>query len=112
MIISKGSETVEVPDVKNLSKNEAKQLIEESELKVKIKEAYNDEITKGKVISQSISAGQKVERGTVITIKVSKGTKSKPDTDKPATNNNNSTPNNNNKGNSGSDGDWDLQPGF
>lgn len=38
-----------------------------------IEEAYDDSVTEGHVISQSIRAGEKVEEWTVITIQVSKG---------------------------------------
>ena len=66
---------VEVPDLSNLTEEEAIQLIEESRLTVgEISEEYSGRVEVGLVISQSPRAGREVERGTSIELTISLGT--------------------------------------
>lgn len=71
--ISQGVEAVTVPDVSTTYKSEeqAKQML--ADFNVSVTTAYHEQIPAGIVTGQSIEAGKKVEKGTAITITVSKG---------------------------------------
>ena len=58
-----------------MEKEDAKVVLKELGLKVKVKYSYDTKIEKGKVCKQSIEKGKKVENGTKIVIVVSKGKK-------------------------------------
>ena len=62
-----------VPDVGGIAQTEAIQILESQQFEVKIEEDYSETIAAGYVISQSITAGEEVELGTIITITVSLG---------------------------------------
>ena len=69
-----GGSDVEVPDFRNLTLDEAIQLIEESRLTVgEITEEYSRRVEEGLVISHSPRAGREVERGTPIDLAISLG---------------------------------------
>ena len=68
-------EKVELIYVVGLKKEEAIKQLEELGLTVSITEDYNETIEKDKVISQMTEKGTKVNKGTVIEILVSRGTK-------------------------------------
>ena len=69
-----GASEVEVPDLSNLTQDEAISLIEESRLTVgEITEEYSRRVEAGLVISQSLRAGREVERGTSIDLTISLG---------------------------------------
>jgi beta-lactam-binding protein with PASTA domain len=61
-----------VPNLVNSSLSDAKTMIKNKELSIKVTE-INDDTKKGYVISQDISEGEKVKKDTVINIKVSLG---------------------------------------
>ena len=65
-----------VPDVSGMTADDAKAAITKANLGFDSTAAYNDSIGKGLVISQSISAGAKVNQGTTISVTVSLGPKS------------------------------------
>lgn len=64
---------VSVPDVVGRQSAIAKQILEESNLRVNLAEAYDAEVPEGQVISQYPEAGSKVKEQRTITIYVSKG---------------------------------------
>ncbi len=69
-------ETVAVPTVIGLSQAEATKLLDEKGIVVtSTSQEYSDDVASGKVISQSISAGQEVAKNTSITLTISKGKK-------------------------------------
>ncbi|MGN1267239.1 MAG: PASTA domain-containing protein, partial [Dorea sp.] len=76
MQVSKGKEKIEVPNVVGKSDTDAQSILNADGLKVnKVTYDYDDSVAKGKVVSQSINPGKKVETGTKIDIVVSKGPK-------------------------------------
>ncbi len=76
--VSKGQDLVEVPNVLNRSVDEARNLINQAHLEMDdIKHQHHDTVPKDHVISQSIEAGQSVERLTKITLTVSQGPEKK-----------------------------------
>lgn len=69
--VSQGSESVKVPNVKGQSEADAKSAL--SNFTVTTSTEHSDSVAAGNVISQSIDAGQYVDKGTAITIVVSSG---------------------------------------
>ncbi len=71
--ISQGKEAVTVPDVKNTYKSEeqAKEVLKD--FAVSVNETYHESIPAGIVTDQSLAPGSKAEKGSAITITVSKG---------------------------------------
>ena len=69
--VSQGSESVKVPNVKGMSESDAKKAL--SDFTVTTSTEYSDSVAAGNVISQSIDAGQYVDKGASITIVVSSG---------------------------------------
>ena len=67
--------TVSVPDVKGLPNDAAQQTLQEAGLGVDTSNAYSDKVDEGVVMGQSVAAGTKVNKGTVVTIKLSLGPK-------------------------------------
>lgn len=77
IVISLGSEMVEVPDLKELSEEDAKLSLEQSGLGLgEVRNEASDTVITGAVIKQSISKGTKVNPGTVVDIYVSTGPES------------------------------------
>ena len=80
VVISSGTsvEQVTVPDFTGKTEEEAKVVIEEEGLTIgTVAEEDSDTVDKGKVISQSPSAGGVVEKGTAVDLKISLGKKIK-----------------------------------
>ncbi|MBQ6575991.1 MAG: Stk1 family PASTA domain-containing Ser/Thr kinase [Lachnospiraceae bacterium] len=80
VVISSGTsvEQVTVPDFTDMTEEEAKVVIEEEGLSIgTVAEEDSDTVDKGKVISQSPSAGGVVEKGTSVDLKISLGKKIK-----------------------------------
>ncbi len=73
LVISKGPEMVQVPNVQYVSKEEAIKLLEAAGLKAEVTEEYSSEVAEGLVISQSLEADAKAAKGSVVTIAVSLG---------------------------------------
>ena len=69
----KGTKTVEVPDVSNMSEEDATKKLEKLGLEVKIEERNDDEIEDGNVIKTSPRAGKSIKTDSTIIIYVSKG---------------------------------------
>ncbi len=74
--ISQGGEPITVADVSNTYKSEEQALIELAGLDVTVERVFSTERPEGVVLSQSVPAGTIVERGSAITITVSKGPQS------------------------------------
>lgn len=74
LVVSKGS-PVEVSDVTGAELAEAKSVLEQAGLKVKVAErtVTSDEFAKGQVAAQSPEAGSEAEQGDTVTLTVSKG---------------------------------------
>ncbi len=73
LTVSAGKEGVKVTDVSGKSLAEATALLEKEGFQVSKNEAPSDTVEKGYVISQSPEAGEKVPRGTAVTLEVSSG---------------------------------------
>lgn len=73
--VSTGPEagTVVVPDVLNMEKDKAVELLEQEDLEAKIIEDFSDSYDEGRVSGQGVKAGSTVPKGYIITITVSKG---------------------------------------
>lgn len=71
--ISKGPETVQIPDVYNKPATEATATLDQAGLKVTINEEFNDSIAAGVVIRTTPPAGTPVNKGSKVTVVVSKG---------------------------------------
>lgn len=69
--VSQGSESIKVPNVKGLTEANAKSAL--SDFTVTTSTEHSDSVASGNVISQSIDAGQYVDKGTAITIVISSG---------------------------------------
>lgn len=73
VVVSLGEKYTIVPKVVGCTFEEAKQKIEQTNLKYRIVEVYNDEVEKNIVIEQSIEANSQVEKNTEVSITVSLG---------------------------------------
>lgn len=84
--VSEGKNTreIEIPDVENMKKQNAVEMLEGLGFKTKIKESFSSAIEKGNVISQSIEAGTTVTAGTVIELEISKGEDTEKETEEKA----------------------------
>lgn len=75
LVISDGEETVVVPDVVYLSKEEAREQLEELGLKVEVTTQNSSRVAEGCVISQSEVANEEIAKGTTVKLVVSLGAK-------------------------------------
>ena len=73
VVVSKGQKIVEVPKVVGEEKNKAIQTLEALEIKVEVKEEFNNKLQAGYVISQDKEEKTKIKAGETVTITVSKG---------------------------------------
>lgn len=73
IVISKGIEEADVPDVVGKTPDEAKTLLTAAGFVVEEDEEYDDEVEAGKIISQTPSGATKAAKGSTVTIVVSKG---------------------------------------
>jgi eukaryotic-like serine/threonine-protein kinase len=72
LLVSSGPEQIEVPDVTGLSRDSAEQLLTDKGLEPAVQETESDK-PENEVISQSPAGGEQVDRGSRVTITVSKG---------------------------------------
>ena len=77
---------IKVPSVKGLTKSNAINKLESAGLGYSFVYKYSNDVEKGKVITQSITAGSEVSEGTTVTVTLSNGAK-------PSASNNNSSSN-------------------
>lgn len=76
VMLSKGRETFQVPDVRNKPEAEAREELAAAGIEVvSTSSDYADDIPEGNVISQSLTPGKTVEKGTQITLVISLGRK-------------------------------------
>lgn len=73
LVVSKGPERVEVPDVVGRTEDEAKKLITEAGLEPEVRSEVSKDVEAGRVISQDPPKGRNVERGSTVVITVSSG---------------------------------------
>ena len=75
IIISNGKEVeeVEVPNLVGKSESKAADLLEKAGLSGKVSHANSDEVKKGQVISQDVSVGSSVEKGSTVGYVISDG---------------------------------------
>jgi serine/threonine-protein kinase len=73
-VVSKGPERYEVPQLANMTLDQARQAVSAVSLGVRVAdEVYHEHIAKGHVISQDVAPGEKVRRGTEVSLVVSLG---------------------------------------
>lgn len=75
VILSKGPMPVSMPDVVNLTKEEASKAFAEAKLVPNYSEDFNDKVEKGKIISASVQKGAQLHWGDKLDVVVSKGPK-------------------------------------
>ena len=74
VVVSRGIEQVEVPEVVGAMAEDAEAALADAKLAVESSTTYSDEVpTAGEVISQSVEAGSTVDKGTVVELVVSRG---------------------------------------
>lgn len=67
-------DSVPVPPLKGLSKDEAQKVLEENSLKLgSVEEEFNEDVEEGKVIYSNPDGGYSVKRGTAVKLIISKG---------------------------------------
>jgi beta-lactam-binding protein with PASTA domain/tRNA A-37 threonylcarbamoyl transferase component Bud32 len=71
--VSSGPGQAAIPSVVGLSQNEAEKQLQDAGFKTKVAEEFSDTVKKGEVISTTPAVGTLVERGTTVTMTVSKG---------------------------------------
>lgn len=82
IVISKGPEGISMPDLLGMDYEDAKELLEESGLKLgKVTKEYSSEYEKNQVMEQSVDAEENVEEGTKINLVISKGPEKAGDTE-------------------------------
>lgn len=79
LVISKGSEPIQMPNVVGMSRKKAKNKLKKLGLKVIERENHSDTVPEGYVMYQSVNAGGDVMLGEEVEIEISKG----PQEDKP-----------------------------
>lgn len=84
LTVSKGAEKISVPKVTGKSLSKAKEILKKKKLKYKTKKEYSSYTAAGNIMKQSVKAGKKVEKGTVVVLTVSKGKKPAPKAPVPA----------------------------
>ena len=79
IVISLGEkeEQATVPELRNKTESDAEAALKDAGLNGSASEEYSDDVAAGKVISQSIDSGSKVEKGTTVSYVVSKGPETK-----------------------------------
>jgi beta-lactam-binding protein with PASTA domain/predicted Ser/Thr protein kinase len=72
LFISSGPPLVQVPNVVGQDKNDARQQLEEAGFSVRVEQTFSD-APKNEVVAQAPSAGASVDKGSQVTLTVSKG---------------------------------------
>ena len=72
-VINTESSQVDAPDCEGKTQEEAIELLEKAGLKYKITEKEDSSVKAGNVISQKPAAGTKMDKGTIVTLTISKG---------------------------------------
>ncbi len=71
--VSMGREKVQVPGVEFMEAQAARDTLEAAGLTVETREEYSGTVEVGKVISQSVAADEMAEKGTLVTLTISRG---------------------------------------
>ncbi len=77
IVVSLGIEQATVPELRNKTASAAESALADAGLSGSASEEYSDSVPEGKVISQSIDSGQKVDKGTTVSYVVSRGPETK-----------------------------------
>ena len=77
IVVSLGSEPATVPNLKGQTASAAQTALANAGLNGSSSEEYSDSVPSGQVISQSIEAGKKVDKGTTVEYVVSRGPETK-----------------------------------
>lgn len=77
LTVSSGIDSVDVPSVVGKSQSSAKRTLESAGFKVEVDTDYSDDVDKDDVISQDPEGGEKVAKGSTVTIVVSEGPEAK-----------------------------------
>ena len=72
IVVSKGIEQITLPDVINISAEDAKNTLEKLGFSVAVEEQFSKTITKGNIVSQSVLAGKQADKGSTIKLIISK----------------------------------------
>ncbi len=73
IVISKGPELVQIPELLYMQKDQAVQKLQKAGLSVQLETAYSNQAAAGLVIEQSVEAGKKVAKGSGVTLVISLG---------------------------------------
>ncbi len=85
IVVSKGSNQVSVPSLTNYTQSEASRQLSNMGLSLgSVSSDYSDSIRKGYVMSQSVSEGTRVKRGTSVNIVISLGPEQKESENEPS----------------------------
>lgn len=95
IVISKGPEMVQIPDLKYMTQEQAVKKLQKAGLQAEAATAYSEQAAAGLVLSQSAEAGTKAAKGSSVTITVSLGKQ-------PVQQSSGNTGNTGNSGNAGS----------
>ena len=69
-----GGEEIEAPDFKGMTMQQAQDMAEQMDIKVKEgEEVISDEVDKGLIVSQTPEPGQTIKTGSTVTVNISKG---------------------------------------
>jgi eukaryotic-like serine/threonine-protein kinase len=73
VVVSRGPQLVQVPNVRRLPQAEAESLMGKGNLEVEIQRDFHPRIAEGRVIDQNPAAGNTIEAGKVVVITISQG---------------------------------------
>jgi len=73
LVVSKGKEQITLPDLINCTSAQAEETLKELGFSVFFSEEFSNTIPKGNVVDQSVFAGKQADKGSAITLIISKG---------------------------------------
>ena len=73
LVTSKGPELLAGPGVAGRPEAEARRAVEAAGFRVRVVRAFDEEVPRGRVVGQNPDRGQRIERGSVVTLTVSRG---------------------------------------
>lgn len=75
LVVSTGKEIIEVPDLRNLTTQEAEKILSQAGLQLDptVRQETSDQVENGKILDQSPGAGSQVSKGSRVAITVSSG---------------------------------------
>ncbi len=73
LVVSKGREPVDAPDLVGLARGEAETAAQDAGLRLEASEEFSDDVPEGDVVSQQPDGGQSLFRGDTVTVTVSLG---------------------------------------